>query len=72
MGTKHSGRIFKKKGIIRNCSSHRDEKLHVNGMNVEERVLGNRLHRLMNANEMQFGSMHERGTIYAVFIVTRC
>ena len=62
--------IFKGKGDIRNCSCHRAAKLLEHGMEVEK-VSEKRLHRIVNVYEMQFGSMPERGTIDAVFILRR-
>ena len=38
---------------------------------VVERVLEKRLHRIVSVDEMQFGSMSERGTVDAVFILRR-
>ena len=55
--------IYKMKGDIRNCSCNRATKLleHGNGVIKKRR-------RIVNVNEMQFGSTPERGTSYAVFI----
>ena len=63
--------IFKEKAGIRNCSSHRAVKHLEHGMNVVERVLEERLCRIANVDEMQFGCMLERGTIDVVFIMRR-
>ena len=63
--------IFKGKGDIRNCSCYRAAKLPEYGMKVVERVLGKRLHRIVSVDEMQFGSIPERGTIDAVLILRR-
>ena len=38
-------------------------------MKVAERVLDNRLRRVVSVDEIQFGSMPERGTLDAVFIL---
>ena len=38
---------------------------------VVEMVLAKRLCRIVSVDEMQFGSMPERGTIDAVFILTK-
>ena len=46
-------------------------KLLEHGMMVVERVLEKRLHRVVYVEMMQFGSMPERGTIHAVFILRR-
>ena len=63
--------IIKGKVNIRNCSCYRAVKLLEHGMKVVKRVLENRLHRIVSVGEMQFCFMHERGTIYAVFILRR-
>ena len=63
--------IFKGKGDIRNCSCHRTVKLLEHGMKVVERVLEKRPSRIASVDEMQFGSMSERRTIDAVFILRR-
>ena len=46
-------------------------KLLEHGTKVMERVLENRLHRIVSVDEMQFDFMSERGTICAVFILRR-
>ena len=63
--------IFKGKGDIRNCSCNRAVKFLEYGMKVLERVSEKRLRRLVSVDEMQFGSMPERGTIDAVLILRR-
>ena len=44
-------------------------KLLEHGMKVVECVLEKRLRRIVSADEMHFGSMSERGTIYAALIL---
>ena len=56
------------KGDIRNCSCYCAAKLLQHGIKVDERVLGNRLCRIVTVDEMQFAFMPESGTIDAVFI----
>ena len=63
--------IFKGKNDIRNCSCYRAVKLLEHGMKVVERVMEKRQSRIVSVDEMQFGSMPERGSIDAVFIVRR-
>ena len=43
--------IFKGRGVIRNCSCYRTQKLLENGMKVVEMVLEKRLHRIVTVNE---------------------
>ena len=63
--------IFKGKSNIRNCSCYGDVKLLEHGMKMVERVLEIRLHIIVYADEMQFGSMPENGTTDAVSILRR-
>ena len=63
--------IFKGKGDIRSCSCYLPVKFLEHGMKVVERVLEKTLHCMLSIDEMQFGFMHERGTIDAVFILRR-
>ena len=58
--------IFKGKGDIRNCSSHRAEKLLEDGMKVVERVLEKRLCIMLSADEMQFG--RERNNCCCIYL----
>ena len=60
--------FFKGKGDIRNGSSHRSVKLLEHGMNMVERVLEKRLHKIVYVDEIQFGFMCEIGAIDAVLI----
>ena len=59
--------IFKGKGNIRNCNRHRSMKILEHRMKVAERVLEKMLHRIVTADEMQFGVMPERrkGVIFS-------
>ena len=59
--------IFKGKGDIRNCSCYGVVKLLEHGMKVVEK----RLNRIVSVDVMQFGFMHEIGTIDSVFILSR-
>ena len=52
--------IFKEKGYTRNCSCKRAVKFLMHEMRVVERALEKRLHRIVYADEMQFGFMSER------------
>ena len=61
--------ILKGKSDIRNCRYYGDVRPLDHGMNVEERVLDKRNHRIVGVDEMQYGFMPERGTIAAVFIL---
>ena len=63
--------IFKGKGDISNCSCYRAMKLLEHGMNLVERVLENRLRRIVSVDEIQFGILPDRGTIDDVFILRR-
>ena len=63
--------MFKGKGDIRNCCCCRGVKFLEHGMKVVEMVLEKRLNRIVSVDEMQFGFVHERGTIDAVFILRR-
>ena len=63
--------ILKRKGDIRNCIYYRAVKLLEHGMKMVERVFEKRLPRIVYVDEMQFGFIHERGTIDAVFILRR-
>ena len=46
-------------------------KFHEHGMKVVGRVLENRLHRIVIANEMQLSAMPKAGTIDATFILRK-
>ena len=63
--------IFKGKGDIRGCSCYGAVKFVEHGMKVVERVLEKRLHVVVSVDEMEFGSMPERATVDAVFILRR-
>ena len=71
MESKNSGSNLQGEGDIRNSSCNRAVKLLEHGMKMEERVLEKTIHRIVSADEMQFGCMPERGTIDAVFILRR-
>ena len=63
--------IINGKVYIRNCSCYRAVQFHEHAMMVVKRALEKRLCRIMTVDEMQFGFIPERGTIYAVFILRR-
>ena len=60
--------VFKGKGDPLDCGSYRAVKLLEHAMKVMERVLEQRIRRLVNINSMQFGFMPGRGTIDAIFV----
>ena len=70
MGSKNSGPNLEGEGDTRTCSCYKDVKPYERGMKVVERVL-ERLCRIVIVDEKQLGSMPERGTIDAVFILRR-
>ena len=51
------------KDDIRKCSCYGAVMIVEHGMKVVERVLEKRLHRIVSADAMRFGSIPERGTI---------
>ena len=61
--------IFKRKGDAMSCESYRGVKLLEHAMKIVEKVLKKRLRRVVKVNEMQFGFIPGKGTIYAVFIL---
>ena len=63
--------IFKGKGDVMSCGSHRGVKLLKLAMKIVEMVLERRIRTLVNLNEMQFGFMPGKGTMNAIFIVKR-
>ena len=63
--------IFKEKCDIRNCSCYRAVNLLEHGMKVVETVVEKILRRIVFVDEVQFGSMPERGMINAIFILER-
>ena len=68
----YGGSNFKGKGDIRNCCCcNRAVKLREHGMKGVEMVLEKRPCRIVAVDEMQFGFMPVRGTIDAVFILSR-
>ena len=56
--------IFKGNGNVTNGSSYRTVKIFVYGMNVVQEVLERKLSKMVTSNEMHFGLMHEKGSIY--------
>ena len=63
--------IFKGKGDSMSCGAYRGVKLLEHGMKIMERVLENRLRKIVRVDGMQFGFMPGRGTMDAVFILRR-
>ena len=63
--------IFKGMGDVRNYRCYSAVTFLEHGMKVVERVLEKRFCRIVTVDEMQFGSMSERGTVDAVFILRR-
>ena len=63
--------IFKGKGDARSCGAYRGVKLLEHAMKIVERVLVNRIRRIVEVDEMQFGFMPGKGTTDAVFILRR-
>ena len=56
---------------IKNCGMYRGVKLLEHAMKIVEKVLENRLTKIVMIDEMQFGFMPGNGTIDVVFIL-RC
>ena len=69
MGSKNSGSNLKGEGRHHKCTCYRIVQLLEHRMKVVERVLENRLHKILSVNKMQFGFMPERETIDAVSIL---
>ena len=63
--------IFKRKGDIRNCSCYRTVNLLEHRMKVVKSVFEKRFCRIATINVMQFGFMHEKGSIDAILIMRR-
>ena len=63
--------IFKGKEDVMDCGAYRGVKLLEHAMKIVERVLENRIRKLVMIDEMQFGFMPEKGTTHAVFILRR-
>ena len=60
--------IFKEKGDMMNCGSHRGVKLLEHSIKIIERVL-ERIQALVDFDEAQFGFMPGKGTMDALFLV---
>ena len=60
--------IFKGKGDVMSCGSHRGVKLLEHAMKIVERVLERQIQTLINLNEMQLGFMPEKETVDAIFV----
>ena len=63
--------IFKRKGSVMNCDRYRGVKLLDHAMKIIERVVENRLRKMVSVDTMQFGFMPGKGTMDAVFILRR-
>lgn len=63
--------IFKQKGDPLACGNFRGIKLLEHPMKIFERILDQKLRKIVTINDMQFGFRQGRGTIDAVFIVTQ-
>ena len=63
--------MFKGKGDVMSCGSHRGVKLLKYALKIVERVLKKQIRTLVNLNEMQFGFMPGKGTVNATFMVRR-
>ncbi|KAK9095307.1 hypothetical protein Scep_026776 [Stephania cephalantha] len=63
--------IFKNKGDIQSCSNYQGIKLMSHTMKLWERIIDNRLRRETTISENQFGFMHGRSTMEAIFLVRR-
>ena len=61
--------IFKNKGDILDCRQYRGIKLLEHGLKVLERVLDERVRKMMEVDPRQFGFMPEKNTIDAIFII---
>ena len=62
--------IFKGKGDVMDCGTYR-VKLLEHAMKIVERVLENRIRKLVTIDDMQFGFTPEKSTTHALFILTR-
>ncbi|KAK9139750.1 hypothetical protein Scep_009431 [Stephania cephalantha] len=63
--------IFKNKGDIQSCSNYRGIKLMSHTMKLWEMIIDNRLRRETTISENQFGFMHGKSTMEAIFLVRR-
>ena len=63
--------IFIRKGNVMDCGAYRGVKLLEHAMKIVERVLENRIRRLVTIDDMQFGFMPGKGTTHALFILRR-
>ena len=71
MVSENSGSNFQGKGDIRNSICNRTVKILKHGMKVVERVFEKRHQTIVSVNEMQFGSMPQRGRIDDVLILRK-
>ena len=63
--------IFKGKGDAMSCGAYRGVKLLEHAMKIVEKVLERRLWHVAKVDEIQFGFMPGKETIFAVFILRR-
>jgi hypothetical protein len=61
--------VYKGKGDALECGSYRGIKLLEHVMKILERVIDNRVRKLVKIDDMQFGFMAGKGTTDAIFIV---
>ena len=63
--------IFKGKGNVMDYGAYRGVELLEHTMKIAERVLENKIRRLVTIHDMQFGFMPWKGTTHALFILSR-
>ena len=61
--------VYKNKGDILECGSHRGLKMTEHLLKVMERIMDGRLREVVQIRNTQFGFMKGRGTVDAIFIV---
>jgi Reverse transcriptase (RNA-dependent DNA polymerase) len=61
--------IFKNKEDIQSCTNYRGIKLMSHTMKLWERVIENRLKKLITVSKNQFGFMPGRSTMEAIFLI---
>ena len=61
--------IYKQKGDNMECGNYRGIKLMEHVMKIFERVIDERLRRVVDTDERQFGFRKRKGTVDAIFIL---
>ena len=61
--------LYKGKGDALECGNYRGLRLLEHGMKIWEKVIGERLRKIVNISDCQFGFMAGRSTMDAIFIV---